>query len=90
MNIIATYNGTLYPICLYDVLYVPGNRNNLFSLRHWIAKGGDFLGQKLTLIFKQGNIIAHRMLTKDNLIKFCFCSAKCEIISCDVMYPSLI
>jgi hypothetical protein len=44
VNFIASYNGTLYLIRLCNVLYVPGNRNNLFSLGHWIAKGGNFLG----------------------------------------------
>jgi hypothetical protein len=34
VNIITSYNGTSYPICLCNVLYIPGNKNNLFSLGH--------------------------------------------------------
>ena len=44
VNIITSYNGTSYPIHLCDVLYIPGNKNNLFSLGRWIAKGSDFMG----------------------------------------------
>ena len=44
VNIITSYDGTSYPICLCDVLYIPGNKNNLSSLGRWIAKGGDFMG----------------------------------------------
>ncbi len=89
VNIIASYNGSSYPIHLCDVLYVPGNRNNLFSLRHWIAKGSDFLGRKLTLISKQGDCIVNGTLTTNNLIKFRFCYAKRETCSRDVTYPAL-
>lgn len=59
VNIIASYNRISYPIHLCNVLHILGNQNNLFSLEHWIAKGGDFLGQKLTLISKQGDISAN-------------------------------
>ena len=47
-------DGEMITIHLHDVLYVPGNRNNLFSLRWWLAKGGDFSRQNLTLISKMG------------------------------------
>jgi hypothetical protein len=90
VNIITSYNSTSYPICLCNVLYILGNKNNLFSLGCWIAKGGDFMGQKLILISKQGDIIVNRKLTKNNLIMFHFCYAKCEILPRAVAYPSLI
>jgi len=48
------------------------------------------MGQKLILISKQGNIIANGKLMKNNLITFCFCYAKREILPCTVAYPSLI
>jgi hypothetical protein len=64
VKIQAIHQGVVYPICLCNVLYVPRNRNNLFSLGHWIAKGGDFS--------KQGNIITTGMLTPNNLIQFRF------------------
>jgi hypothetical protein len=90
VNIITSYNGTSYPICLCDVLYILGNKNNLFSLGRWIAKGSDFMGRKLILISKQGDIIANRKLMTNNLIKFRFCYAKHEILPHAVTYPSLI
>jgi hypothetical protein len=90
VNIIMSYNGTSYPIRLCNVLYIPGNKNNLFSLGRWIAKGGDFMGQKLILISKQGNIIANGKLMKNNLIKFRFRYAKREIFPRTVAYPLLI
>jgi hypothetical protein len=90
VNIITSYNSTSYLIRLYDVLYIPGNKNNLFSLGRWIAKGGDFMGRKLILISKQGDIIVNGKLTKNNLIKFRFRYAKREIFPRAVAYPSLI
>jgi len=90
VNIITSYNGTSYPIHLCDVLYILGNKNNLFSLGRWIAKGGDFMGRKLILISKQGDIIVNGKLMKNNLITFHFCYAKCKILPCAVTYPSLI
>src|SRR6266851_3239097 len=80
---------SLYRIHQCNVLYVLGNRNNLFSLRHWIAKGGDFLGRKLALISKQGDCIVNGTLTTNNLIKFHFHYAKCETCSRDIAYPTL-
>src|SRR5216683_3861888 len=68
VDIYTTFNGVTHTIHLCNVLYVPGNRNNLFSLGHWLAKGGDFLGQDLALISKVGNTIANGMLTSNNLI----------------------
>ncbi len=68
-----------HTIHLHDVLYVPGNWNNLFSLGCWIAKGGDFLGHDLALISKAGNTIANRILTSNNLIKLHFCYTKDDI-----------
>ena len=76
VNICASYGGITYPICLCDVLYVPGNRNNLLSLGRWIAKGGDFRGRELALISKKGDVIAKGTLTSNNLIKIRFRHAK--------------
>jgi len=57
---------------------MPGNRNNLFSLGHWLAKGGDFSGQNLALISKAENTIANGTLTSNNLIKLQFRYTKDE------------
>jgi len=73
VKIEAIYYGVVYPICLCNVLYMPRNYNNLFSLSYWIAKGGNFSGHKLALISKQRNIITIGMLTSNNLIQFHFC-----------------
>jgi len=89
VNIIVSYKGKTYPIHLCDILYVPRNRNNLFSLRRWISKGGDFLGRKLALISKQGNIIAEGMLTANHLIKFRFSYPKHEVVPRINAYPSV-
>jgi len=89
MNICATYEGVTYPICLCNVLYILGNRNNLLSLGHWIAKGGNFRGCKLALIFKKGNVIANGTLTANNLIKFCFHYAKQLSPPSVASYPSV-
>jgi len=64
---------------LQDVLYVPGNQNNLFSLRHWLANGGNFSGRNLTLISKGGNAIAKGSLMSNNLIKLRFRYMKLSI-----------
>src|SRR5216683_586288 len=72
-------NRMTHTIHLHDVLYIPGNQNNLFSLRRWITKGGNFMGHNLALISKSGNIIANRMLTLNNLIKLCFWYTKDDI-----------
>jgi len=75
------FNGIMHTIHLQDILYVSGNQNNLFSLRHWLTKGGDFSGQDLALISKVGNTIANRMLTFNNLIKLKFCYTKDNIVN---------
>jgi len=88
VNVYALYNGIRYPICLCSILYVPRNRHNLLSLGCWIAKGGDFLGRRLALISKQGNVIANGTLTSNNLIKFRFYFTKCPSVPCINTYPS--
>jgi len=65
-------SGTTHTIHLHDILYVPGNKNNLFSLSRWLAKGRDFSGQDLTLISKTGIHVTNGTLTTNNLIKLHF------------------
>ncbi len=89
VNICATYDSVTYPIHLCNVLYVPGNRNNLLSLGRWIAKGGDFHGCELALISKKGNVIANGKLTANNLIKFRFRYAKQISPPSVASYPSV-
>jgi transposase InsO family protein len=85
----AVHNGITYPLRLCNVLYVPGNKSNLLSLGRWIAKGGDFLGRKLALISKKGDVIANGTLTPNNLIKFHFRYAKHTSYSMLYSYPSV-
>ena len=72
VDIYMTINGETFTIHLRDVLYVPGNQNNLFSLGRWLAKGGDFSGQDLALVSKLGKLIMKGTLTPNNLIKLRF------------------
>ncbi len=72
VDMYTTLGGMMHTIHLRDVLYVPGNKNNLFSLGRWLAKGGDFSGQDLTLISKTGIHVTNGMLTTNNLIKLHF------------------
>ena len=62
----------MFTIHLCDILYVPGNQNNLFSLRRWLAKGRDFSGQDLALVSKTSKLITKGTLTPNNLIKLRF------------------
>src|SRR6266851_6970678 len=66
----------MHSIYLYNILYISINYNNLFSLSYWIIKGGNFSNHKLALILKDGNLIANRTLTQNNLIKLHFCYTK--------------
>jgi len=72
VDIYTMIDGETFTIHLHDVLYVPGNWNNLFSLRRWLAKGGDFSGQDLALVSKMGKLITKGTLTPNNLIKLHF------------------
>ncbi len=79
VDVYTMINGMMHTIHLHDILYVSRNWNNLFSLRCWIAKGGDFTGHDLALISKLGNIIANGILTLNNLIKLRFRYTKDDI-----------
>jgi len=72
VDIYTTINSKMFTIHLHDILYMPRNRNNLFSLRRWLAKGRDFSRQDLALISKTGKLITKGTLTSNNLIKLCF------------------
>jgi hypothetical protein len=78
VDVYMMINGETFTIHLHDVLYVPGNWNNLFSLRRWLAKGGDFSRQDLTLVSKSGKLIMKGTLTPNNLIKLRFCYTKSD------------
>jgi hypothetical protein len=61
--------GHKYTLTLNDVLYIPGNRNNLISLGRWEAAGGKYTGHngELTLTVKSGSHIARGMRIANNL-----------------------
>ncbi len=75
VDVYTTHNGITHTIHLCNVLYVPSNCNNLFSLRCWLVNGGDFSGHNLALISKAGKSITKGTLTTNNLIKLCLCYA---------------
>jgi hypothetical protein len=72
VDIYMTIDSKTFTIHLCDILYMPGNWNNLFSLGRWLAKGRDFSRQDLALISKMGKLITKGTLTPNNLIKLCF------------------
>jgi hypothetical protein len=59
---------------LQDVLYIPGNKNNLISLEHWEAAGGKYTGYKgmLMLTTKSGIPIAKGPQIQNNLYSLRF------------------
>jgi hypothetical protein len=78
VDVYMMHNRVTHTIHLHNVLYVPRNRNNLFSLGHWLANGGNFSGHDLALISKAGESITKGMLTANNLIKLRFRYAKSD------------
>ena len=76
-------DGEMFTIHLCDILYMPRNWNNLFSLRRWLAKGGDFSRQDLALVSKMGKLITKGTLTPNNLIKLRFHYTKSDTKNAD-------
>jgi Integrase core domain/GAG-pre-integrase domain len=69
------YQGKTHNIKLKDILYVPGNRNNLLSLGQWVRAGNQFTrGTEIHLFTKDGICIASRPLSSTNLYHI-----KCKI-----------
>ena len=58
-----------YILLLENVLHIPSNPNNLFSLGHWDTSGGRYTGGggAITLITKDGKSIAKCMKVTNNL-----------------------
>ena len=71
MELISSYNGHKYILELENVLYIPTNRNNLISLGRWDKAGGWYIGGGgvLTLITKDGKIVAQGTKVENNLYK---------------------
>jgi hypothetical protein len=90
VDVYTTIDGKTHTIHMRNVLYVPGNRNNLFSLGRWLAKGGDFSGQSLTLISNKGIPISKGTLTANNLIKLRlqFTKIDADLPHADTSYPA--
>jgi hypothetical protein len=61
--------GRKYTLTLNDVLYIPGNKNNLISLGRWEAAGGKYTGHdgKLTLTAKSGSHVVQGPHIANNL-----------------------
>ncbi len=70
----STYEGRKYTLTLKDVLYIPGNKNNLISLGRWEAAGGAFEAHKgkLTLTAESGKRVATGTRMQNNLYKIKF------------------
>lgn len=66
--------GKKYVVTLLDVLYMPGNKFNLFSLGRWAAAGGRFIGEDgaLSLISKSGKCAAQGTKMVNNLYSMRF------------------
>ena len=66
--------GCKYTLMLNDILYIPGNKNNLISLGHWEAMGGKYTGHngKLTLTTKSGSHIIQGPRISNNLYRLRF------------------
>ena len=62
-------NGRKYTLTLQDVLYIPGNKNNLISLRCWEAVGGEYAARKgmLTLTMENGHPVVQGPQIQNNL-----------------------
>jgi hypothetical protein len=67
----SNYNGYEYLLRLENVLYIPGNRNNLISLGRWDHARGWYTGGRgvLTLITKDGKQVAKGTKVDNNLYK---------------------
>ena len=73
VKLVSRFESGEYNIILEDVLYVPGNRNNLFSLGRWGNAGHKYIGgEDLTLITEQGIRVAEGILLENNLYKIKF------------------
>jgi hypothetical protein len=68
VTITSKYNGQIYALQLQDVLHVPTNKNNLFSLGRWDAAGNTYSckGGILTL-WAQDTPVAMANKTTNNL-----------------------
>src|SRR6266851_2907309 len=66
--------GRTYTLTLNDVLYIPGNKDNLISLGRWEAAGGKYTGHngKLTLTAKTGSHVAQGPRIANNLYNLRF------------------
>jgi len=75
--------GKEYVFRLQDVLYVPNNKYNIFSLGWWTAVGGQVFAKDgtLSLISSSGKCAAQGTKTENNLYKMCFTIRKPTIHS---------
>ena len=70
----STCNGQKYSLTLKDVLYIPGNKNNLISLGRWEAAGGEYTTHngKLMLTAKSRSHVAQGPHIANNLYNLRF------------------
>jgi len=65
--------GKKYVIRLLDVLYVPNNQHNIFSLGRWPDAGGQMFAQgTLSLMTESGKCVVQGKKTENNLYKMRF------------------
>ena len=71
IKIESQIDGQKFIIELNDVLYIPSNKQNLFSLGHWYTAGSQYVGRKgqITLITKDGKRVAKGKKISNNLYK---------------------
>jgi hypothetical protein len=67
----SMYNGNKYLLRLEDVLYIPANPYNLFSLGRWDTSGGHYTGGGggITLVTKDGKSVARCQKVSNNIYR---------------------
>lgn len=70
----SIFKGQKYTLTLKDILYIPGNKNNLISLGCWEAAGGEYAAHngKLTLTAKSGSHVTQGLRIHNNLYSLRF------------------
>ena len=74
VNLRSKCDGKTYILELYDVLHVPGNRNNLLSLGRWEVARRSYRACDgiLDLLTKEGKPVARGIKVRNNLYKVTF------------------
>ena len=74
INLISVSSRQKYLLKLHDVIHIPENKNNLFSLGRWEKQGCSFhvVDGKMALHMKDGTVVARGTKIRDTLYKMQF------------------